>query len=126
MRHILLVCLIAVTLSCVADTSPLLGTWKVDSPFYRATYQIENHSGKCRAKVLYYNDDTTVYRYNDDDPWYQFTNLKSKKNEYVDAISGATKTGKQSISIVPVHKDTLKVTSYILHKPLTETWFRIK
>lgn len=111
---------------CSKKPQHLYGKWKLISSFYDATYNIIEQDDSIKAQILYYNDGTTQYAFDKKEPWYQFTNLKHKKNQYVDAIAGATKTGTQGISIESVHKDTLEVTSYILHKPLVEKWYRIK
>lgn len=51
-------------------------------------------------------------------------NLKFKNDVFVDAISGATQTNSENLTIKIKHKDTLEVTSYIRHKPLVEIWTR--
>lgn len=102
----------------------IFGEWNVQSNFYRATYRIEKQSSKIVGKVLYYNDDTTVLHETGTDKDIFLKNLKFKENKFVDAVSGATKTNKKAITIEVKHKDTLEVTSYVMHKPLVEIWTR--
>ena len=102
----------------------IFGTWNVQSNFYRATYKIEKHGKKIIGKVLYYNDDTTVLNKTNTDKDIFLHDLKYKNNVYVDAISGATKTTSENLTIKIKHKDTLEVTSYINKKPLIENWTR--
>ena len=40
----------------------ILGTWKVQSNYYDATYKIEKQGKKLIGKVIYYNDGTTILR----------------------------------------------------------------
>ncbi|MDC1162327.1 hypothetical protein OAT18_02675 [Tenacibaculum sp.] len=102
----------------------IFGTWNVQSNFYKATYKIEKYSTKIIGKVCYYNDDTTILKGTNTDKDIFLHDLKYNNNVYVDAISGATKTTTENLTIKIKHKDTLEVTSYINHKPLIETWTR--
>lgn len=113
--------------SCNESTNDIHGTWTVDSKFYRATCNITETNDAVKGQVLYYNDDTTVYTYNEGEAKnYFFNNIKVKNGGYVDAISGATKTGEQLVTLKLRHKDTLDITRYVMNKPLKETWIRIK
>lgn len=118
--------MIAITFSCANNTPELLGTWKVVSNYYKGTFEILEQNDSIKAKVLYYNDDTTIIRASDKKEYYVFENLIAKNHVYVDAISGATKTkdAKANISIKPINKDTLEVTTYIYNRPLKELWVR--
>ncbi|MDY8137987.1 hypothetical protein [Aquimarina sp. 2201CG5-10] len=119
--------LVLVLLSCSNKKNTLLGTWQVSSTFYKATYQIIEDNGAIKAKVLYYDDDTTIYNYQEKQSYYLFKDLKEKQNRYVDATSGATDTKtRRGISIKIIHMDSLAVTSYVMGKPLTEIWIRSK
>lgn len=119
--------LLALGLACTSKSDDrILGIWEVQSKFYRATYKIEKKGKKLVGRILYYNDDTTVLRETGTDKDIFLTNLTYKKGAYVDAISGATKTQKESLTIKIRHKDTLEVKTYIMHKPLIEFWTRKK
>ena len=109
---------------CTTAPKEILGIWQVQSNFYRATYKIEKQGKKLIGKVLYYNDDTTILNETGTDKDIFLSDLKYKDDVYVDAISGATNTTEEGISIKIKHKDTLEVTSYIRHKPLVEIWTR--
>ncbi|WP_272149982.1 hypothetical protein [Tenacibaculum aiptasiae] len=102
----------------------ILGIWDVQSSFYKATYKIEKQANKLVGKVIYYNDDTTIIRETGTDKDIFLNNLTYKNNTFVDAISGATQTNSNNLKIKIKHKDTLEVTSYIMHKPLIEIWVR--
>ena len=112
--------------SCLKKEHQIIGLWKVNSNFYKATYKIVEEQNKLIGKVIYYNDDTTVLHETGTDKDIFLFNLKPNKAGYVDAVSGATKTKNYYTSIKTKHKDTLEVTTYIQNKPLTETWTRIK
>lgn len=102
----------------------ILGIWNVQSSFYKATYKIEKQANKLVGKVIYYNDDTTIIRETGTDKDIFLNNLTYKDDTFVDAISGATQTNSDNLKIKIKHKDTLEVTSYIMHKPLIEIWVR--
>ena len=113
--------------SCSNKGQELLGVWNADSKFYSATYKVYKDGGKLKAMALYYDDGTTHYKYikGKNNKMYLFENLKPKGNVYVDAVSGATKKATpEQLTIKVLDQDTLAVTSYIMHKPLTEKWFR--
>jgi major membrane immunogen (membrane-anchored lipoprotein) len=110
--------------ACGKNTEALLGTWKVQSKFYRATYNIVEVDNELKAEVVYYNDDTTVLRQNEETPFYLFHNLKFQDDHSIDAISGATKTKEQPVFLKLKHKDTLEVTTYISNQPLKEIWIK--
>ena len=109
---------------CAKAPKEILGTWIVQSKFYKATYKIEKQNKKLIGKVIYYNDDTTILHETGTKKDIFLTNLKYKDDVYADAISGATQTNSEDLTIKIKHKDTLEVTSYIRHKPLVEIWTR--
>ncbi|PZW42611.1 hypothetical protein LX95_00927 [Mesonia algae] len=113
--------------SCSKNGAELLGTWQVKNNYYKATYKIMEEHDSIKAKVLYYHDGTTIIKPEDQKEYYAFENLKYTKNQYVDAISGATKTKElhPNIALKLIHKDTIHVTKYISKKPLKEVWIRI-
>ncbi|WP_339756607.1 hypothetical protein [uncultured Winogradskyella sp.] len=119
--------LLIMSLSCTQKADVLLGTWRVQSPFYKATCKILEENDSIKGLVLYYNDDTTVYSYKEGEAKnYFFNNLKEKGGQYIDAISGATKTksSNEKATLNLLSKDTLEITTYIMHKPLKEIWVR--
>ncbi len=116
--------MIILLFSCSGRKNQLLGTWNLASKFYRATYEIVEDGGKLKAKVLYYNDDTTVYRYDEQTPQYLFSDLKEKENRYIDAVSGATNTKTNHPNIKIISQDSLEVTTYLMNKPIQEIWVR--
>jgi len=121
--------LILLLASCSDKGKEILGVWDLDSKFYSATYKIEKTNNKLKAQILYYNDGTTQYKFNKNDveKVYSFQNLKHNNGIYVDAVSGATKkTNPEQAQIKAINKDTLTVTTYVFHKPLTEKWIRKK
>lgn len=112
-------------LSCTTKIDErILGKWQVQSSFYKAIYKIEKQNKKLVGKVLYYNDDTTVLHETKTDKDIFLKDLKFKNNQFIDAVSGATKTIQKSTSIKVKHKDTLQVTSYVMKKPSIEIWTR--
>lgn len=128
MRYIVLIWLTAITFSCTNNSEQLFGTWKVVSKYYKGTYKIVKQNDSIKAKILYYNDDTTIIKASDKKDYYVFENLTVEKDTYVDAVSGATKAEDvlPNLSIIQIHRDTLEVTTYIHKKPLKELWVRCK
>ena len=124
MKKTLLGLIVLLTACSTQIDKRVLGTWNVQSNFYKATYKIEKQGKKLIGKVLYYNDDTTVLHETKTDKDIFLHDLKYKNEVYVDAISGATNTVSEKLTIKVKHKDTLEVTSYINKKPLIENWTR--
>lgn len=114
-------------LSCVHKQDSLLGVWNVKSNFYKATCQIVKENNTYKGLVLYYNDDTSIYKHKEGDvKTYFFNNIKAENNQFVDAISGATIASSRLAELKLKHQDTLQVTTYIKQKPLTEIWIKQK
>lgn len=122
-----IILLILTIISCKHDYTAIQGVWRVDSPFYKATYQINEHDGKQKCAVINYNDGTSKYSNDSAKPYFLYKNIKYSKNQYVevDGMSGATvKAGQTEFRLL--HKDTLQVTTYLHKKPLKEQWIRQK
>ncbi|OJJ19086.1 hypothetical protein BKI52_19925 [marine bacterium AO1-C] len=117
---------------CTSKKAPIVGTWRVDSRFYEATYKIEQARQSLQAQVLFYDDGTTRYNFKGGTKQYLFASLKAKNGQYLDGMSSATKqkssTGKAlpKFAIKPKGNDTLEVISYIGQRPLSEHWIRKK
>lgn len=127
MKKTILLTLFITVFSCGKTDNPLLGLWKVNSKFYKATCQILEENNEVKGLVLYYNDDTTVYSYKDgQDKNYFFNNIKKHDNVYIDAVSGATKTEKSNdlVTLNLISKDTLEVKTYLMKKPIKEIWIK--
>lgn len=114
-------------ISCNSSTNVLIGKWQVESPFYKAIYQIVKKDGKLKTQILFYDDDTYCYRFNGKKEKYLFQNIQQNDEAFVDMVSGATKPSDQSKlpKLILVHQDTLSVITYQMRKPITETWVRI-
>lgn len=112
--------------SCENEADKLLGTWKLESPFYKAEYRIVNNGDSIKTQILFYDDDTYRYRFNGQNLKYQFQNIEEKEGYFVDAVSGATqKTGEVNQSKIEfLNADTILVTTYEMKKPITEKWGR--
>lgn len=127
MKKAFLLAVIITVSACAKKENPMLGLWKVDSKFYKASCQILEENDEVKGLVLYYNDDTTVYRYKEgEDKNYFFKNIKEKNDMYIDAVSGATKTEKssESVTLNLISKDTLEVTTYMMKKTIKEIWIK--
>lgn len=111
-------------MNCTQKKTNLIGYWNVKSNHYKATYKIEFQETKLVGKVIYYNDDTNVLHETGTKKDLFLFNLKKENNIYVDAVSGATNTETYATTIKEKHKDTLEVTTFIMKKPLIETWIR--
>ena len=112
--------------ACQNKADDMVGIWKVNDRFTKASYQIEQDGRYLKAFVLAYDDGTTQYKFDGSKKHYAFTGLKHKKGVYVDGVSGATSKTEnpKNYAIKKKHKDTLEVTTYILNKPIIETWIR--
>ncbi len=127
MKKALFISIAIIVFSCTKKESSIIGIWKVDSKFYKATCEILEENGVMKGVVLYYNDNTTVYRHEEgQEKSYFFKNIKEKDGTYIDAISGATKTENSSktATLQLISKDTIEITTYIMNKPLKEIWIR--
>ncbi|WP_299247350.1 hypothetical protein [uncultured Aquimarina sp.] len=127
MRKAFLIFVAIISFSCMERENSMLGLWKVDSKFYKATCEIVEEANTLKGLVIYYNDDTTVYRYKEGEPKnYFFNNLKEKNGVYVDAVAGATKMENlhDTVTLNQLSKDTLEVTTHMMHKPIKEIWIR--
>lgn len=120
---------IAISILTGCGSKPeILGTWKIDDGFYKATYRIQMVNEKISTEVLSYNDGTTSYRKRDESH-FLFKDLQKKGERYVevDGVTGATTTeGENVASIKLVNDSTLEVTQYIMEHPIIEIWNRIK
>lgn len=127
MRKVFLISIVIVVFSCVKKENPMIGIWKVDSKFYKATCEILEENDTVKGVVLYYNDNTTKYKHEVGAPKsYFFNDIKEKNGTYIDAISGATKieNNNKTATLHLLSKDTLEITTYIMNKPLKEIWTR--
>lgn len=122
--YILLVCIPWLT-SCNSNNE-INGTWTINNDYYNATYRIYDEDNSKKALIIAYNDGTTKYSSQTRPNQYAFKNLKEKEGVYVDAVSGATKqtTSENTNHIIPKHKDTLEVVTFLFGKPLKEIWTR--
>lgn len=119
----LFLCLVII--SCAKKPKELIGTWQVKSPYYKASYTIEENNNSVVAKVLYYNDDTFIYKGTSSEKDIFLKDLQYKNDTEIDAVSGATNTS-TNYTLKLKSKDTLLVTKYIKNKPLTEIWIKKK
>ncbi len=126
MKLLLSILMLCFLFSCSNEEDKLLGIWQSDSEFYRATYKIEKKGTDVKGLLLYYNDDTTVYKYEGDKEHYLFTGLKQQDQIFVDATAGATKSvsAKNPIELKLINYDTLAVTTYVMNRSLKEFWIR--
>ena len=112
--------------ACTQDLSQIEGRWQVKNRFYSAVYDIFQEGDAAKARILYYNDGTTIIKAHDSlAPRFLLHNIQKQDELYVDALSGATHTSEPMVTISVKHLDTLEVTMRILNQPLTEIWTRI-
>lgn len=58
--------------------------------------------------------------------YFIYKNIIFKNNQFIDAVSGATKTNTNSTTFTLLHPDTLEITNYLHHKKHTEKWIKEK
>lgn len=116
--------LLLTTIACTSQDSRLLGTWKVQSPFYQATYEIVPDKIGYTGKIIYYNDGTS--QYSSKDQRILFKGLLQQDSIYIDVISGATTANNSSktICIKIKNQDTLEATTYIMNQSIKELWIK--
>ena len=126
MKYITALVLVSLAVGCCSTEDTLSGVWTVNDPFFTATYLVEKSGRAYNGIVLAYNDGTTRYQHQGKETHYVFTNVKAHEGQYVDGISGATPKADHvaRFSIQPIHPDTLAVTTYVIGRPLVETWAR--
>ncbi len=126
MKGTLYLSILLCLMSCSNKCQSLYGEWEVKSSYYKAIYNINNENDSIKARVVYYNDGTSVYGKSNSEVYYLFKNLKEKNDRYVDVISGETKLKKteNNVSIQLISKDSIEAITYIMNKPLKEIWVR--
>jgi len=115
--------LLLLLISCSKKPKELIGVWEVKSLFYKATYCIEDKDDKIIGRIIYYNDGTYIYKETGTEKDIFLHKIEKKSGLYIDAISGATITKKET-TMKLVGKDTLEVISYIKNRPLKEYWIK--
>ena len=124
--YIIYLTILSVLLSCTTN-DPLEGIWIVRSDYYRATCEIHKTYQGFQGLMLSYDDGTTIYKHDPQQPRHLFKNIKLKDREYVDGVSSATiKSGtSKNISIKLINEDSLLMTTYIMNRPVEELWTKI-
>lgn len=115
-------------LSCQSHNyEELNGKWRVDSPYYKATYVIHHEDAKQKCEVFRYDDGTSSYHKRAESPYYLFEKVYHKNGQLygVDGLSGATVMSDRYLLDL-VSDDTMQVTSYINDRQIKENWIRIK
>lgn len=112
--------------TCTSKKDPLVGTWKVEGPYYHATYQIIAQDNGFVGKVMNYDDGTSHYTSEDNRTC--FEGLVKQDSIYVDGVSGASYLNKKgrTICLKIKNQDSLEATTYVLRQPLKEWWVRQK
>lgn len=128
MKKLIIAIIVLSYCACGEPVNPdVFGTWSAENRYYKADYQIREVGGKVVGEIIKYNDGTTRYKWEDDNPKYVFQNLKSKDGLLVDAISGAsTKAENKNLELRMLHQDTIDATIFINNHPTSESWIRIK
>lgn len=106
--------------------SDIKGIWKVQSPHYNSTIEIADYDESLKAKVITYNDGTQKFNSSKNTEYFIYKNIIFKNNQFIDAVSGATKTNTNSTTFTLLHPDTLEITNYLHHKKHTEKWIKEK
>ena len=129
--------------SCNTGGNDIIGEWDLKSKYLRSKYKFEKKDGKTIARLLYYNDDTTILRdakgtndkyvvfknikYKGDHVFYEVKEKKVSEEKKTDAVSGETKKmekGQPSFELK--HKDTMEMKTFVGSKPLVQLWIRTK
>ena len=125
MKYIITVSILISLFACRQKVdNTIFGTWHFQSKYYTGTFKIIEEQNTIKGQVLNYDDGTSKYKWNDENPKYIFQNLKYKNNQFIDGISGATKKASMSpaITIKILHQDTLEV----VNNYSVEKWIRLE
>lgn len=125
-KIITIIIVLLTTISCTEQEDILVGTWKFDGPFHKATYEITAEGSGFIGKVIDYDDGTS--HYTSKDALLCFEGLKKQDSIYVDGISGASASNKtaKTICIKVKNQDSLKATTYVMGRAIKEWWVRQK
>lgn len=128
-KVITLILLLLLLMSCSKQEDVLVGTWKFEGDYHRATYEIIEKRNGFVGKVIYYDDGTS--RYTSKDELICFEGLVKQDSIYVDGVSGASSSTKatkkgRTICIKVKSRDSLEATTYVRGQALKEWWIRQK
>lgn len=111
--------------SCSKEEDKIKGIWKVESPFYKATYHIVEKRNTLFANVLYYNDGTTLFSGNSKVPRIYLSDIQYYKGKYIAKnVQKIFRGEEEKIILELVEDNEIMVTTTIMHKPLIEKWIR--
>jgi hypothetical protein len=124
-----IILLLLIVMSCSKQADILVGTWKFEGDYHRATYEITEKGNGFVGKVIHYDDGTS--RYTSKDELICFEGLVKQDSIYVDGVSGASSSTKETkkgrtICIKVKSQDSLEATTYVSGQPLKEWWIRQK
>ena len=128
-KVVITILLLLFTISCSQQEDVLVGIWKFEGDYHRATYEIIEEGNGFVGKVIHYDDGTS--RYTSKDKRICFEGLVKQDSIYIDGVSGASSSTKttekgRTICIKVKSQDSLEATTYIRGRPLKEWWIRQK
>lgn len=114
---------------CSRIDERIYGDWCTTSNYYRACYNISRVNDKIVGKVLTYDDGTSNYSFNKENPKYVFKQLIYRNEKFADGVSGATSTKEESATttIKVINLDSIEVQTKLSKNHTTkEIWIRKK
>lgn len=110
--------------SCAQNSDKLVGIWKVDNEFNKATYEIVQVDNKFFGKVHQYTSESKTYTGNNKKEDYFLIDIEKKDNTYVNGKMYFEKDDLVDVKIVLVDKDKIKISLTVEGYPYSEIWNR--
>lgn len=114
---------------CSRIDERIYGDWCTTSDYYTACYNISEIKDEIVGKVLTYDDGTSNYSFNEENPKYVFKQLIYRNERFTDGVSGATSTKEESATttIKVINLDSIEVQTKLSKNHTTkEIWIRKK
>lgn len=103
--------------------NPIVGKWQLKTNFVNATFEISEKDSIFSGRVLSYNDGTTIQ--NEPQSDYFFTGVASKGGKYTPGVIYPNTAMPGRIQF-ELKGDELNVTKFMMNRPETEIWTKLK
>jgi hypothetical protein len=107
----------------------IIGQWEVHSRFYKEEYDVVKRKSQYIVYSTMLDDGTTFKKYSENSEKNKLYTLNFKKDKWVDAVSGATKSDSNdtsSIILTSNHRDTIRIRRKFFFRWIEELWTRKK
>lgn len=111
--------------ACSNHHDELLGTWALDSKHYSATYVVEEVNDDLAMWVLYYDDGTTRYKWENGEKQFAYKSLQYSDGIFFDGSTGATQKGDKAHQLSLKSPDTLIIQKPEWKEIREEVWLKV-